>query len=154
MKNSVKFSTRRLQADKWFIPLILILAFAGFVDATYLTISHFRGTALACTISNGCETVTTSAYATLFGLPVALLGLLFYLTTFILIIAYLDLRKEVFAKIIFWLSLVAVCFSIWFVAVQAFILDSFCQYCLVSALISALIFGVSFAWHHQARIVD
>ena len=83
MKNSVKFSTRRLQADKWFIPLILILAFAGFVDATYLTISHFRGTALACTISNGCETVTTSAYATLFGLPVALLGLLFYLTTFI-----------------------------------------------------------------------
>jgi uncharacterized membrane protein len=154
MKNSDKLSTRRQKADKWYVPLIALLSFVGFVDATYLTISHFKGASLLCNISNGCDKVTTSDYSTILGLPVALIGLLFYLTVFVLIVAYFDLKKEFLIKTIFWLSIIAFCFSIWFVAVMTFVLGAFCQYCLVSAAISTSIFVASLIWHRLGRVAD
>lgn len=154
MKNLNKLSTKRSKADRWYIPTVLVLSFSGFVDATYLTISHFRGTSLLCNLSNGCDQVTNSAYSTMLGLPVALLGLIFYLAVFILMIAYLDIRKEFLAKTVFWLSIISFCFSLWFVTIMTFILKAFCQYCLVSASISSVLFIVNLIWHRLGRIVD
>lgn len=151
MKNLEKSSTKRSKINKWYLPLIGLLSFGGFVDATYLTISHFRGASLLCNISSGCDQVTTSTYSTLLGLPVALIGLVFYLTVFILIIAYWDMGRDFLPKIILAISAVGFCFSIWFVSVMAFVIKALCQYCLVSALFSTSIFVTSLIWWRAGR---
>jgi hypothetical protein len=47
--------------------------------AGYLTYVHYAGLQPICGISHGCETVQTSRYANLAGVPVALLGLIVYI---------------------------------------------------------------------------
>src|SRR5690348_14780226 len=57
----------------------IILSFLGFLDAAYLTILHYKNVIPPCSIAHGCETVLTSQYATLGPIPIALLGVFFYL---------------------------------------------------------------------------
>lgn len=151
MNNLDKSSTKISRADRWYLPLLAVLSFGGFIDASYLTISHFKETALFCNLSNGCDLVTTSAYSNILGLPVALLGLFFYLAVFILVVAYFDTKKDLLFKIIFAFSAMSFCFSLWFVAVMAFIIKAWCQYCLVSAAISAMIFAANLVRFRQGR---
>ena len=57
------------------------LSLGGLAVSTYLTIAHFNTTvSLACpaTSTINCEKVTTSPESYVFGIPVAVLGLLFY----------------------------------------------------------------------------
>lgn len=56
---------------KWLVLGFLILGFLGFLDATYLTVKHYLGTPINCSIFEGCEKVTTSQYATVGGVPVS-----------------------------------------------------------------------------------
>ncbi|MFA6416094.1 MAG: vitamin K epoxide reductase family protein [Candidatus Paceibacterota bacterium] len=151
MKNSDKLLTKSSKANKWYIPLIAILSFGGFVDASYLTISHFKGASLFCNLSTGCDQVTTSAYSTILGVPVAMLGLFFYLFTFILVVAYFDTKKDFLFKIILVLSALSFCFSLWFVGVMAFVIGAWCQYCLVSAVLSTTIFVASLFRYRLGR---
>ena len=58
----------------------LLLSIYGLGASIYLTITHFEPKALAC-VSNAtfnCEKVTQSPQSEIFGIPVAILGLLFF----------------------------------------------------------------------------
>ena len=64
---------------------ILVVTVIGLLDAVYLTYVHYHGfSALACVgAHNGhssCETVQSSRWSKLDGIPVALLGLIGYVT--------------------------------------------------------------------------
>jgi uncharacterized membrane protein len=59
------------------------LCLAGIGTAGYLTYVHYAGLQPVYGISHGCETVQTSRYAGLLGIPVALLGLITYIIVFI-----------------------------------------------------------------------
>src|SRR3989339_12997 len=152
MKNLNESSTKLSKIDKWYVPLMMVLSFGGFIDATYLTISYFKGASLVCNFSTGCNQVTSSAYSTVFGLPVALLGLGFYVTVLVLTVAYFDWRKDWLPKIILGISTLAFGFSLWFVWVMIFVIKAFCQYCLVSAVLSTAIFGASVIRYRLGRI--
>jgi uncharacterized membrane protein len=55
------------------------LAVVGILISGYLTWVHYAGVAPVCVGgSGGCESVQTSSYATIFGVPVATLGLVGY----------------------------------------------------------------------------
>jgi uncharacterized membrane protein len=56
------------------------LSLVGFGISLYLTIEHFQGKLLPCPANAvfNCQKVTTSKYSHVFGVPVALAGLLFY----------------------------------------------------------------------------
>jgi uncharacterized membrane protein len=56
----------------------LVLAVLGLGIAGYLTYVHYSGATPVCEISHGCEKVQTSEWSKLAGVPVALLGLLFF----------------------------------------------------------------------------
>jgi uncharacterized membrane protein len=65
----------------WLAPLSLALVVAGLLVSAYLTFEHFTANAtLACSIGGvvDCAKVTTSAWSTFMGVPVALLGLVFF----------------------------------------------------------------------------
>jgi uncharacterized membrane protein len=54
-----------------------VLAAAGLAIASYLLAARVLGAPPACGPIKGCETVASSAYATVGGLPVALVGVVF-----------------------------------------------------------------------------
>lgn len=69
-------------APTWRIGLSGLLSLAGLGISIYLTVAHFVGTQiLACSGSGAinCAKVTTSPQSYVFGIPVAVLGLAYYL---------------------------------------------------------------------------
>ncbi len=142
---------------KWSLWSYLVLSFAGFVDATYVTVKFYFSSPLNCAIFENCNQVINSSYAKIFGAPISLLGAIFYLTIFLLSVYYLDVsarrnihsefvermdvKKENVMKAIFFLTAIGFAFSLYLLYVQAFLLNQFCLYCLVSALVSFLLFS-------------
>lgn len=118
----------------------LILAFLGFLDASYLTILHYKNVVPPCSIAHGCETVLTSQYATLFGIPIALFGVLFYVAIMALIILLLDLKTKAYLVGLILITSAGILVSAFLVYLQAFALHAFCQYCLTSEGINLLLF--------------
>jgi uncharacterized membrane protein len=74
-------SSRQSGAPAWAAPVNLALTAIGIGLATYLTIAHYdTHVTLACASKGAinCEAVTHSAQSKLFGIPVALLGLVYF----------------------------------------------------------------------------
>lgn len=120
--------------------IVLVIAVLGFADASYLTVEHFKGTIPPCSIVSGCETVLTSSYSAIFGIPVSLLGAIYYLIIAIGTFAYLDTKKTVVLKWALALTVFGLVMSLWFIFLQAFIVDAWCLYCLGSAATSIALF--------------
>ncbi len=68
----------------WLAPVTAVLSVAGLLVSVYLSFEHLTDNAtLACTIGGlvDCAKVTTSAWSTFLGIPVAYLGLVFFVVT-------------------------------------------------------------------------
>ena len=133
---------------RWVAPSTVALSAAGLALSTYLTIEHFRdpGT-LACpaTATVNCARVTTSAQATLLGVPVAVLGVAFFVAMVLVCLpfAWRDLRLTVLRVA---LAGVGVGFVIYLVYAELFLVGSICLWCTaVHAVTLALFAAVAFA---------
>ncbi|OJI08878.1 hypothetical protein BK005_00150 [bacterium CG10_37_50] len=146
-------SFKKLLVNNWYLLGTLVLSLIGFIDSTYLSLAYFKGENLNCAFLSGCEQVTTSAYSTILGVPLALIGLGFYLLVFVFLIGYWDFKKQFLLKIVYGLSIIAFGMSLWLTAVQIFILQALCQYCLISAITSTGIFLLSFFYQRQLKSV-
>lgn len=124
----------------------LVLSFLGFLDATYLTIIHFQNQIPPCT-TDGCETVLTSSYAEIAGIPIALLGALYYVAIFFSILT----GRDSLAFFIVSLGFIASCILF---SLQLFVIHAFCTYCLVSAGITTLLFITSILiWRQRGNSI-
>ncbi len=117
---------------------IAAVSFLGILDTSYLVAKHFIGGPVKCVLVQGCDTVTSSVYSSILGVPVALLGLIYYLVFFFIAFWAIDRESSQIKKLLLFLAIIGVLFSSWFLYVQAFILSAYCTYCLVSALTSIL----------------
>jgi len=124
---------------KWAM-FFLLVSLLGFVDSTYLAVKKLSGSPVTCTIVHGCDTVTSSSYSEVFGIPVALFGSLFYLSILVLSVAYLDKKKGRLLQCAAKLTWVGLFASLYFMTVQAIILHAYCIYCIGSAITSTLLF--------------
>jgi uncharacterized membrane protein len=111
------------------------LGFAGVGIAGYLTYVHYAGLHPICGISHGCETVQTSSYASLLGVPVALLGLI----TYILILVSLRMPGERALLGGYALTLVAFLFSAYLTYREVFTIHAICSWCVSSAIVFTLL---------------
>jgi uncharacterized membrane protein len=120
------------------------IALVGLADAIYLTVEHLTGETATCVVTAGCAEVLGSKYATIGKVPLAALGACAYFTAFSLaILAAFDYRRAA----TFLMLLVQAMFvvTLWLVLVQAFVLHAFCDYCLLSAVLTLLLTGAVFA---------
>jgi|SRR6185369_16600031 uncharacterized membrane protein len=123
-----------------------VVAFLGMVDALYLTV--MRGVHVPCSVTGGCNEVLTSPYSEIFGIPLSMIGLVFYFTVFCL--AVLDAFEiGQLLRYVFWLALPAFVITLVLLYLQAFVILHFCQYCLASAAFVSTIFLIS-AWPRRA----
>jgi uncharacterized membrane protein len=118
-----------------FIIYSLVLGFFGFLDSLYLTISHYKNIVPPCTI-HGCETVLTSSFSMVGPIPLALFGVLFYLTIIIVSLLIVVEGRKQLLKFFHFTVLVGFLFSVMLFLIQALIIKSFCQYCLLSEVIA------------------
>ena len=106
----------------------------GAAIAGYLLYERWTGGTIACS-TGGCETVQESKYAEIAGVPVALLGLLAYLGIFATALSSSELARAAGAA----LALGGLVFALYLVYVQAALIDAFCQWCLASDVVIALL---------------
>jgi uncharacterized membrane protein len=116
----------------------------GFLDATYLTVEHYLGSTVPCSITQGCERVLISPHATVGMIPVALFGAIYYAVIFLLSVASIYRQRAVLLVIAANLARLGFIASLYFVYLQFFVLRAICIYCMVSAAISTVLLILGF----------
>lgn len=126
----------------------LALSVVGLGIAGYLTYEHYTSsTSLTCPASGGivdCLKVTTSQYSKVAGIPVALLGLIFFAVMLALQSpwAWRSYWRPVRAGRVLW-TLVGVGTAVWLIYAELFKLDAICLWCTAVHVISLLLFATT-----------
>ncbi len=123
---------------------VALLSLVGIFIAGYLLMYHLGIVGrLACGKSGSCETVQASKYATFAGVPVPAIGLAGYLV--ILAVALAGLRPGLtedrrITLALVALTLVALAFTGYLNALEAYVIHAWCRWCIASAVVVALTF--------------
>ena len=113
----------------------------GLADAIYLTVEHLTGQSLRCTIISGCSEVLSSSYAHIGPIPLAAIGAFAYITVFSLaILSVFGYRSA--GSLLAALVTVMFLVTLWLLYLQAFVIHHFCQYCLLSAVVTTTLTAV------------
>ncbi len=129
-------------------PYILIaITFIGLADTMYLSYFAYLNAVPGCAIG-GCEVVLTSAYSKFFGVPLAYIGLVYYVYMLALaILLTMDEHSKTLARAALAYSAVGVLFSIYFeFYIQGTLIGAYCMYCAISAL-TTLALAATAGWH-------
>ena len=119
-----------------------VVALVGLADSVYLTVKHITAEPVPCSIISGCETVLTSTYAEILDIPLAAFGAAAYFAAFALsLLAAFGNRSAWLGFGI--LSIAMAGFTAWLLYLQAFVIEAFCQFCLLSALTSITMFLIA-----------
>ena len=150
--NSIKIKNDKYL--KWPKILIAILSSIGIVDTGSITLKNWGlFNSLSCPgINEGCEAVLNSPWGTLFkndqiNIPLSLAGFLTY-SSFLLITLLLSLKiispKQNSYKFFWWILYLISCassvFSCLLISIMIIKIQSFCFFCLLSAILSFSIF--------------
>ena len=124
------------------ISLMLALALIGIADAFYDSYAIYNGQLLWCPPPiDGCNTVAASPYARILGVPLGYLGLAFYVAMLGLA---LWLRLAPVSRALRWVALLYTAAglgaSTYFFYVQRTYIHAFCIYCLISGVLTLLLF--------------
>ena len=130
---------------RWLPVAGLGLCAPGFGVATYLTYEHYTSSAsLSCPASGGlvnCLTVTTSRYAEMGGIPVAVLGLAFFAVMAVLQTpgAWSSANPTLRIGRLVW-SLAGVATAVWLIYTELFRLDAICMWCTFVHALALMLF--------------
>ena len=124
----------------------IILSVAGLVDALYLTWIKFTNNYSLCIQGVGnCESVNTSSYAEVMGIPVAVLGAGTYLLIIMILLSESRIGhlKSNATLYLFGITLIGVLFSAYLTFIEIAVLKNICPYCVVSAILMTVLFILS-----------
>lgn len=131
---------------------VAVLALIGFFVALYLWFYKIGVIGNLQCGSGSCEYVQTSAYGSLFGVPVAFYGVVGYALLFTVALVGLQPRflpSSGPTRALAVLSTGGVLFTLYLIYVELFVIQAICRWCMVSAAIIAVIAVV--AWWGVAR---
>ena len=125
-----------------------LVALVGLADAVYLTINHYTGEKVPCSVTGGCEAVLSSAWSEIaipfadVKIPLAAFGAAAYFVAFSLSILAAFGNRAMW-KIFGLVATLMGVFSVYLLYVQKFEIKEFCQYCLLSAATSVTLFLIA-----------
>ena len=130
---------------RWQPIATLALSIAGLGIATYLTVTHFDKVALVCSDSGAinCAKVTTSPQSVIFGIPVAMLGLAFFIPMIALClpVAWRTADRRIhLARLILTISGVGL--IIYLITAELFIIKAICLWCSGVHLVTFILFVI------------
>ena len=122
---------------------LIILASIGFGVSFYIFYTKKNDKPMHCVIGQDCDAVVKSKYGKTFGVENTIPGMLYYTLIFAYGIALLSNRNLFKPDIVYYsiviASIASVLFSVYLIAVQAFVLKKWCEYCIVSSAASLAI---------------
>ena len=131
----------------WVWIAALMLCAAGLAAATYLTIAHYSArVVLACPETGvvNCARVTTSRQSVILGIPVALLGLLYFaaVTPLHLPAAWRS-SWSLLRRVRVLAAVAGILMVLYLVYTELFTLDAICLWCTAVHVITFLLFAVT-----------
>ncbi len=125
----------------WPHAIAAAVSLIGLGDAIYLTIEHVTGQSVRCTVIAGCSEVLSSSYAVVAGIPLAAVGAAAYFGVFSLAtLAAFGYRQA--GTLLAILVVIMFLMTLWLLYLQAFVIHHFCQFCLLSALVTFVLTGL------------
>ncbi|WP_420631905.1 vitamin K epoxide reductase family protein [Candidatus Leptofilum sp.] len=141
----------------WQIRLIQLLSVPGMLLAYYLFLFHEGVLIVGCKVGSifdcGAVSGPGAPYASIGPVPVAFIGLVGYATIFLLTWLQdwdhplMDYLPEIMVAV----TGIAFLFSLGLTIVEAVIIHAFCQYCVVSAVLVVVLFGLALSYLRRAR---
>jgi uncharacterized membrane protein len=130
---------------RWQPLTTLLLSVAGLGVSIYLTITHFDKVALVCSDSGAinCEKVTSSPQSYVFGIPVAMLGLAFFVPMILLCLpaAWRSTDRRIhLARLA--LSVTGVGMIIYLIIAELFIIKAICLWCSSVHILTFILFVI------------
>jgi uncharacterized membrane protein len=136
----------RPATSRWVVITSLVICGLGLLDAAYLTFEHYTASStLACSDSGtiNCLKVTTSTYSKVLGIPVALLGLIFFVAMTALCLPTVWRMTQPAVR---WLrmagvvvGMVLVLYLLW---AELFKIDAICLFCTGVHLLTFALFAL------------
>ncbi|MGI8868161.1 MAG: vitamin K epoxide reductase family protein [Mycobacteriales bacterium] len=124
----------------------LVLAVLGLGLSVYLTIEHYSsGTTLACpaTSTVNCAKVTTSPESKILGIPVAVLGLLFFIAMVGLTLPVSwRARNAIVHQVRVASASAGIVFVLWLIYAELFRINAICLWCTGVHIVTFLLFCV------------
>ena len=111
-----------------------VLALVTVGISSYLLQAHYAGGSVVCA-TGGCETVAQSTYSEIYGIPVALIGLIGSLAILVSL-----LRADILGRAGgVALTLCGFIFAAYLVLLQLFVIDAVCEWCVANDTVLAIL---------------
>jgi uncharacterized membrane protein len=136
-----------LRVPRWAAPIALVLTLCGLGVSIYLTIAHYDAhVSLVCSANGAinCEKVTSSAQSKVFGIPVAVLGLAYFVAMVPLQLpaAWRSNDPRIrFGRVLYCIA--GVGFICYLIYAEAVIIKAICLWCTSVHVITFIIFVVT-----------
>ena len=124
---------------------LTLLSIAGILNALFLNWQYNRfvknGTKMFCILGEDCSKVVGSSYGSHFGLKNELIGISYYFLVFAYSIAIILFTMPTYTTLLMLaVSSIATIFSIYLLYLQAYVLKTFCSWCLIAIFVNFVIF--------------
>lgn len=143
--------------QEWQLRLIQLLSIPGMLLAFYLYLFHEGVLIVGCEVGSWWDCGQVSGpgapYASIGPVPVAFIGLTGYAVIFMLTwlqdwdFPLMDYLPELLVAVTGF----ALLFSLGLTALEFFVIGAFCQYCVVSAVLVVILFGLSVSYLRSAN---
>jgi len=136
-----------LRVPRWAAPIALVLTLFGLGVSIYLTIAHYdTHVSLVCSANGAinCEKVTSSAQSKVFGIPVAVLGLAYFVAMVPLHLpaAWRSNDPRIrFGRVLYCVA--GVGFICYLIYAEAVIIKAICLWCTSVHVITFIIFVIT-----------
>jgi uncharacterized membrane protein len=125
-----------------FFLITAVVSIIGLCIAYYIHTTKQKNETLVCPLEGSCDSVVQSSYSKFLGVPVELMGVLYYLFTaigYLLIFFAVIPYTPLISFLSVWFAVSGALFSAYLVAVQGLVLREWCTWCVFSAIASFIV---------------
>jgi uncharacterized membrane protein len=119
---------------------LFVIAVAGLLVSGYLFVTYVTGAPIVCNTDHGCEIVRGSIYSSFFGIPTPAFGLLFYALLAIGALLWTPSYARLLRLPLALLTGIGVATSAYLTYLEAFVVEAWCSWCVVSAILTIAAF--------------
>lgn len=132
--------------------IIVIFSVIALCVSVYLSISKAMSLTVPCDITGGCETVLTSKYSQILGVPLSTVGIAYF--SLVMVTALLANHYKRAGQMLTLFLAVGSIASLIFLFLQFLVIRAVCQYCLVTdlATIAMLFLDINIEHRREANI--
>jgi uncharacterized membrane protein len=131
--------------EKRLSQLAIALTIIGLLVSVYMTIYKITSNDSMCIGSKDCSVVNASRYSEVYGIPVAVLGILGYAAILgvLLFEGKTGFLQQNGTMVFFGLSLTGFLFTLYLIFVEVALIKAYCPFCIASQSAMTLIFILS-----------